>query len=35
PGTFETFVEQVIPLLQRRGLYRNEYPATTVRGNLG
>lgn len=35
PGTFETFVEQVIPLLQSRGLYRNEYPATTLRGNLG
>ncbi|HBB5392173.1 TPA: LLM class flavin-dependent oxidoreductase, partial [Listeria monocytogenes] len=35
PGTFETFVEQVIPLLQIRGLYRNKYPATTLRGNLG
>jgi FMN-dependent oxidoreductase (nitrilotriacetate monooxygenase family) len=29
------FVEDVVPLLQKRGLYRTEYEADTLRGNLG
>ncbi|MFF4595960.1 NtaA/DmoA family FMN-dependent monooxygenase [Amycolatopsis sp. NPDC001319] len=29
------FVEGVVPLLQKRGLFRTEYEATTLRGNLG
>jgi N-acetyl-S-(2-succino)cysteine monooxygenase len=35
PRDLERFVELVVPELQRRGLYRNEYEATTLRGNLG
>ncbi|MER6219971.1 LLM class flavin-dependent oxidoreductase [Streptomyces sp900105755] len=29
------FVDGVVPLLQKRGLFRTEYPADTLRGNLG
>lgn len=29
------FVEQVVPLLQRRGLFRTDYTGTTLRDNLG
>lgn len=29
------FVDGVVPLLQRRGLFRTEYEADTLRGNLG
>ncbi|GAA3547174.1 LLM class flavin-dependent oxidoreductase [Amycolatopsis ultiminotia] len=29
------FVEDVLPLLQKRGLFRTEYEAETLRGNLG
>ncbi|WP_033288941.1 NtaA/DmoA family FMN-dependent monooxygenase [Amycolatopsis jejuensis] len=29
------FVEGVVPLLQQRGLFRTEYEANTLRGNLG
>ncbi|MEV8610866.1 NtaA/DmoA family FMN-dependent monooxygenase [Amycolatopsis sp. NPDC051373] len=29
------FVEGVVPLLQKRGLFRTEYEAATLRGNLG
>ena len=32
---FELFVDQVIPLLQRRGLFRTEYEGTTLRDHLG
>ncbi len=35
PGSLKDFVELVIPELQRRGLFRTEYEATTLRGNLG
>ena len=35
PGSLREFVDMVIPELQRRGLYRTEYEATTLRGNLG
>lgn len=29
------FVEQVVPVLQGRGLFRSEYESSTLRGNLG
>ena len=31
----ELFVDQVVPLLQRRGLFRTDYTGTTLRDNLG
>lgn len=34
PGTFEDFIEYVIPVLQERGVYRTEYEASTLRENL-
>ncbi|MFI5032189.1 MAG: LLM class flavin-dependent oxidoreductase [Reyranellales bacterium] len=35
PGSLKDFVDGVVPELQRRGLFRTEYEATTLRGNLG
>jgi len=35
PGGLDDFVEQVIPELQRRGLFRREYEGKTLRENLG
>ena len=35
PGSYEEFVRLVVPELQRRGLYRNDYRGTTLRENLG
>ncbi len=35
PGSFVEFVDQVIPILQERGLFRKEYEAKTLRGHLG
>lgn len=35
PSGLETFVEQVVPILQRRGLFRTEYEADTLRGHYG
>ena len=35
PAGLVDFVELIIPELQRRGLYRTAYEATTLRGNLG
>ena len=35
PGSLDDFVDFVIPELQRRGLFRTEYEAATLRGNLG
>lgn len=35
PGSLKDFVDLVIPELQRRWLFRTEYEATTLRGNLG
>jgi alkanesulfonate monooxygenase SsuD/methylene tetrahydromethanopterin reductase-like flavin-dependent oxidoreductase (luciferase family) len=35
PGAFEDFVEQVVPILQRRGLFRTDYAGTTLRAHLG
>ena len=31
----EDFVDQVVPLLQKKGIYRTEYAGTTLRENLG
>ncbi len=35
PEGLDDFVEQVVPELQRRGLFRKEYEGTTLRENLG
>nr|WP_299244581.1 LLM class flavin-dependent oxidoreductase [uncultured Halomonas sp.] len=35
PSGIEDFVEHVIPELQRRGLFREAYDTTTLRGHLG
>ncbi|WP_045047805.1 LLM class flavin-dependent oxidoreductase [Rouxiella chamberiensis] len=35
PTAFDDFVEQVIPILQQRGLYRTDYSGTTLRDHLG
>jgi alkanesulfonate monooxygenase SsuD/methylene tetrahydromethanopterin reductase-like flavin-dependent oxidoreductase (luciferase family) len=35
PKGLEDFVENVIPELQRRGLFRRDYEGTTLRENLG
>lgn len=35
PGAFEDFVDLVVPELQRRGLFREEYSGTTLRHHLG
>jgi FMN-dependent oxidoreductase (nitrilotriacetate monooxygenase family) len=35
PAIFRRFTGEVLPILQERGLYRTEYEATTLRGNLG
>jgi FMN-dependent oxidoreductase (nitrilotriacetate monooxygenase family) len=35
PDAFPRFVDQVVPLLQQRGLFREEYPGTTLRASLG
>jgi FMN-dependent oxidoreductase (nitrilotriacetate monooxygenase family) len=35
PGSYEDFARLVIPELQRRGLFRAEYPGTTLRDTLG
>ena len=34
PGGYEDFIDQVVPILQQRGIFRTEYEATTLRGNL-
>jgi alkanesulfonate monooxygenase SsuD/methylene tetrahydromethanopterin reductase-like flavin-dependent oxidoreductase (luciferase family) len=34
PGGLTDFTELVVPELQRRGLFRTEYAANTLRGNL-
>ena len=34
PGALELFVDHVVPLLQKRGLHRGEYTASTLRGHL-
>ena len=35
PGMLDAFVEQVIPILQRRGLFRTAYEGTTLREHYG
>jgi FMN-dependent oxidoreductase (nitrilotriacetate monooxygenase family) len=35
PADLETFVEQVVPILRWRGLFREEYEETTLRGHYG
>jgi FMN-dependent oxidoreductase (nitrilotriacetate monooxygenase family) len=35
PGGLDDFVEQVVPILQHRGLFRTEYEGRTLRENLG
>jgi len=35
PGTYEDFVRFVVPELQRRGLFHNDYEGETLRENLG
>lgn len=35
PGGLDDFVERVVPELQRRGLFREEYEGKTLRENLG
>jgi FMN-dependent oxidoreductase (nitrilotriacetate monooxygenase family) len=35
PGAYEDFVEMVVPELQARGLFREEYQGDTLRENLG
>ena len=35
PAGIEDFVDHVVPVLQRRGLFRTQYTETTLRGHLG
>jgi alkanesulfonate monooxygenase SsuD/methylene tetrahydromethanopterin reductase-like flavin-dependent oxidoreductase (luciferase family) len=35
PDEFESFVDMVVPELQRRGIYRKSYEGTTLRDLLG
>ncbi len=35
PSMLDIFTEQVVPLLQKRGLFRTEYEAATLRGHYG
>lgn len=35
PNGLQDFVRLVVPILQARGIYRSEYEAETLRGNLG
>ncbi|QAY67180.1 LLM class flavin-dependent oxidoreductase [Paenibacillus protaetiae] len=35
PTGLDEFVDQVIPILQERGIFRTEYESDTLRGNLG
>ncbi|MBB2201498.1 LLM class flavin-dependent oxidoreductase [Gluconacetobacter tumulisoli] len=34
PGTFETFARSVVPILQKRGIFRRNYTGRTLRENL-
>jgi long-chain alkane monooxygenase len=34
PGGYEDLVDHVVPFLQKRGIFRTEYEAATLRGNL-
>ena len=35
PGGFDDFVDQVVPILQARGLFRRDYAGSTLRDHLG
>ncbi|HEX7886712.1 MAG TPA: LLM class flavin-dependent oxidoreductase [Phenylobacterium sp.] len=35
PGQFKLFVDEVVPILQKRGLFREEYEGATFRDSLG
>jgi alkanesulfonate monooxygenase SsuD/methylene tetrahydromethanopterin reductase-like flavin-dependent oxidoreductase (luciferase family) len=35
PSELDVFVDEVIPILQRRGLFRTAYEGTTLRDHLG
>nr|WP_307260975.1 LLM class flavin-dependent oxidoreductase [Paraburkholderia graminis] len=35
PAQLDVFVHQVVPILQKRGLFRREYEADTLRGHYG
>jgi FMN-dependent oxidoreductase (nitrilotriacetate monooxygenase family) len=35
PALMDPFIDEVIPILQRRGLFRTEYEGTTLRDSLG
>lgn len=35
PANFRRFVDEVVPILQERGVFRADYEATTLRGHLG
>lgn len=35
PAMLDVFVEHVVPILQKRGLFRTEYAAETLRGHYG
>ena len=35
PGGFDRFAEHVVPILRKRGLFREEYTGTTLREHLG
>ncbi|MGW6129092.1 LLM class flavin-dependent oxidoreductase [Cellulomonas sp. NPDC055163] len=35
PSGFDDFADHLVPVLQRRGLFRTEYEGTTLRGHLG
>jgi FMN-dependent oxidoreductase (nitrilotriacetate monooxygenase family) len=35
PGAYDEFVDQVVPVLQARGLFRTEYEGRTLRSHLG
>jgi FMN-dependent oxidoreductase (nitrilotriacetate monooxygenase family) len=35
PGAFDDFVDHVVPLLQKRGLFREDYAGSTLRDHLG
>jgi hypothetical protein len=35
PADLETFVDQVVPILRKRGLFRERYEHATLRGHYG
>jgi hypothetical protein len=35
PSGLQTFIEQVLPILRRKGLFREEYKGTTLRDHYG